>query len=178
MSCHVMYVWIYFSLSLSLSLHIYICIYPYRHTGVALTNYMYTLIYQSINIFLRNIHSFMNGFVPWKFHNSMGFPMLVCCQVSPLTHRRRLSGKHFVFHWFQSSLFQGDIFLFRFQWGFQYVHFKSNLEHIILEHEVFDFHHSPFILGLYLDPASGLCGCDWQLKDLNFKSNLPPVESL
>ena len=118
MLCHVMSCYvcmnIFFLVSLSLSPYIYICIYPYRHTGVALTNYMYTLIYQSINIFLCNIHSFMNGFVPWKFHNSMGFPMLVCCQVSPLTHRRRLSGKHFVFHWFQSSLFQGDIFYLGF----------------------------------------------------------------
>ena len=116
MSCHVMYVWIYiFLVSLSLSIYIYICIYISIDIPVLLWPITCTVWFTSQSTLICNIHSFMNGFVPRKFHNSMGFPMLVCCQVSPLTqYRRRLPGKHFVFHWFQISLFQRDIFYLGF----------------------------------------------------------------
>ena len=116
MSCHVMYVWIYIFL-VSLSLHIYIHMYIYISIDipVLLWPITCTVWFTSQSTLICNIHSFMNGFVPRKFHNSMGFPMLVCCQVSPLTqYRRRLPGKHFVFHWFQISLFQRDIFYLGF----------------------------------------------------------------
>ena len=121
MSCHVMlcmYEYIFsLSLSLSIYIYIYICIYIYISIDipVLLWPITCTVWFTSQSTLICNIHSFMNGFVPRKFHNSMGFPMLVCCQVSPLTqYRRRLPGKHFVFHWFQISLFQRDIFYLGF----------------------------------------------------------------
>ena len=127
--------------SLCLSIYIYMYISISIDIPVLLWPITCTVWFTSQSTFICNIHSFMNGFVPWKFHGFSHVGLLpgLSFDSVPEAPPRETLGFPLVSNLIVSKRY----ILCRFQWGFQYVHFKSNLEHIILEHEVFDFHHSP-----------------------------------